>query len=298
MTQSYPSNAKSGRSAAKRESADNTNNIAAKKHSSSSSSMDRPSGGSSFLDPSVASREDPPASSSPSGASAFIQAYRYSNRESPPYIVQVQSSSDSLFPHPLHISRTLSQIFPREITEVKKVGKGKVHVFLKSFEAANKMILNTTLVDHNLKAFIPLHRILRTGIIRDIPQDFTLEALKEEISSPIEILEIYRLNRRVKCGNEFQYIPSRTICIKFAGQSLPSYIGLYSFRYPVFPFIPKARICFACFRIEHLSKACKSNPRCLFCRNPGHDSSTDCPNKSLPAKCINCGGAHFSCHIS
>jgi len=148
-------------------------------------------------------------------------------------------------------------------------------------------------VDHNLKAFIPSHRILRTGIVRDISQDFSIDVLKEAISSPFRILEIHRLNRRVKTGNEFQYVPSRTICIKFTGQQLPSHIGLFNCRYPIFPFVPKARICFSCFRIGHLSKACKSNPRCLLCGDSAHISSKDCPNSSLPAKCINCEGAHL-----
>jgi len=82
--------------------------------------------------------------------------------------------------------------------------------------------------------------------------------------------------------------------LKFTGQQLPSHIGLFNCRYPVFPFVPKARICFSCFRIGHLSKACKSSPRCLHCGDSAHTSSKDCPNSSLPAKCINCGGDHLA----
>jgi len=196
--------------------------------------------------------------------------------------------------HPLHISKTISQILPRDILEIKKVGRGKVQVFLKSFDAANKLASNSSLASHNLKAFVPSYRILRAGIIRDIPQDFSPDILKEVISSPLKIIEIHRLNRRIKVGNEFQYVPSRTICIKFAGQSLPPYIYFYNCRYPVYPYVPKARICYACFRIGHLRKACKSKPRCLHCGDPVHEPPEDCPNRPASPRCLNCGGNHLA----
>jgi len=49
-----------------------------------------------------------------------------------------------------------------------------------------------------------MHQILRTGIVRDVPQDISMNLLKESISSPVKILEIHRLNRRVKIKNEFK----------------------------------------------------------------------------------------------
>jgi len=113
------------------------------------------------------------------------------------------------------------------------------------------------------------------------------------ITSPIKILEIRRLNRRIKVGNDFQYVPSRTICIKFAGQSLPSHIYFYNCRYPVYPFIPKARICYACFRIGHLRKTCKSKPCCLFYGDPTHEPPGDCANRPTSLKCLNSGGNHL-----
>jgi len=117
--------------------------------------------------------------------------------------------------HSLHISK----IFSQEILEIKKIEWGKVLAYMNTYES-NRLISNNSLARHNLKAFISSHRILRTGIVRDVPQDFSMHVLKELISSPIKILEIHRLNHRIKTGNEFQYVPSRTVCIKFTGQSL------------------------------------------------------------------------------
>jgi len=52
----------------------------------------------------------------------FASSFRYCSRDKPPFIVHVQpvQESDSTTLHPLHISRILSQIFPRGILEIKK----------------------------------------------------------------------------------------------------------------------------------------------------------------------------------
>jgi len=98
----------------------------------------------------------------------------------------------------------------------------------------------------------------------------------------------------MKTGSEIHYVPSRTVCIKFAGQSLPRFIYLFNCRYSVHPFIPKTRICFSCFRVGHLSKTCKSRPRCLYCGEAAYDSSEACAQKQSLPKCINCNGDYLA----
>jgi len=145
----------------------------------------------------------------------FASVFRYSSRDKPPFIVQVQpiQESDLINLHSLHISRILSQIFPRGILEIKKTGRNRILAQMCTYEAANRLIEDKSLANRNLKAFVPLHRILRAGIIRDVPQDFTTDMLKNSIISPVKILDIHRLNRRTKIENEIKYLPSRTICI-------------------------------------------------------------------------------------
>jgi len=43
---------------------------------------------------------------------SVLPSYRYNSKDLPPYIVQVQSIQESDYSHPLHISRTISNILP------------------------------------------------------------------------------------------------------------------------------------------------------------------------------------------
>ncbi|KYN29798.1 hypothetical protein ALC57_00749, partial [Trachymyrmex cornetzi] len=118
--------------------------------------------------------------------------------------------------------------------------------------------------------------------------------IKDNIRSQIKILEVQRLNRRMTINHETTYIPSRTLCIKFAGQQLPSDITLFNAKYTVEPYVPKIRICYLCYRVGHIGKDCKnSKSRCLYCGQE-HDKSIDCEHRSLPSRCINCGGEHLA----
>jgi len=56
------------------------------------------------------------------------------------------------------------------------------------YEAANKLVENKSLLTRNLKAFIPLYCIFRTGIIRDVLQDFSIDILRDSITSPSKFL--------------------------------------------------------------------------------------------------------------
>jgi len=103
-----------------------------------------------------------------------ILMFRYHSRDRPPFVVQVQSlqESDSTNLHPLHISRILSQIYPKDMLEIKKIGRNRILAQMCTYEAANKLLEDKSLAARNLKAFVPTHKILRVGVIRDVPQDF------------------------------------------------------------------------------------------------------------------------------
>jgi len=219
----------------------------------------------------------------------------YSYSDNPPFFIHVHSCEDSPYPtHPLLISRTLSRIAYSDIKEIKKLGRGKVLVEMVSAKSANNLVLNPNLPKENLKAFVPTYRTIRSGIIKDIPQHYEETDLLEFLDSPFKVCEVRRLNRRMRIEGETKYIPSRTVCLKFVGQILPKYVFLCRNCYKVFPFIPKIKICFSCYGVGHISKACKGKLRCIFCGKDSHDNSDSCPEKNKLPRCINYQGEHLA----
>jgi len=193
---------------------------------------------------------DSPLSSNP-------EKILYSSTDNSPYIVHVHSvNEDSLNPtHPLLISQSLSRIAYADIKEIRKIGRGKVLAEMHSAKAANNLVLNPNLEKENLKAFIPVYRTIRSGIVKDIPQHYDENDLLEFFDSLFKVVEVKRLNRRIRIKGEMKYIPSRTVCLKFVGQILPKYVFLCHTRHEVYPFVPKIKICYSCFRVGHVSKA-------------------------------------------
>jgi len=115
----------------KRESTDISSLASSAKKSSSASLADPKSVRiESVSDANRVNQKSEEASSPPlSATSASISPiHRYNSKDLPPFIVQVQSIQESAFSHPLHISRTLSNILPRGILEIRKSGRGKVLV--------------------------------------------------------------------------------------------------------------------------------------------------------------------------
>lgn len=162
-----------------------------------------------------------------------------------------------------------------------------------SAAAANNLVSNSLLAKYKLRAFIPAYRTSRTGIIKNVSTDIEIGTLEKYLESPAKIIEIERLNRRIRVDNDLKSVPSNSISIKFAGQNMPDFVYLFKPRYEVTPFIPKTRICYSCFRIGHVSNSCRSKKRCIYCGKEGHPSGMICPAKELPPICINCGGGHI-----
>lgn len=219
---------------------------------------------------------------------------RYLNSDSAPFIVHIRATNDNTSNlHPLAICKTLSTIVYKDLIEVKKIGRGLISAELKNFDAANRLLGESSLVTHNLTAYIPTYRTMRTGTVKDVPQSIDIDTLFEYLESPIKVIEIHRLNRRTKTSDGIKYEPSRTLCFKFAGQVLPQYIYLFRVRHEVCPFVPKAKICYSCFRVGHVSKSCKGRPRCIYCGEDKHDENITCQNKNKPPRCVNCSGSHL-----
>ncbi|KYN10140.1 hypothetical protein ALC57_17735, partial [Trachymyrmex cornetzi] len=200
-------------------------------------------------------------------------APKYRPQDNGPYAVYVYDLNREKATHPIVISSIIANSGIPDIQEIKKIGKGKILIEAKSATAANRLVDNPTFSKHNLKAFIPAFRVIREGVIQDVPVELALEYIHTHIETPTaKILDIQRLNRRVTINGKSEYVPSKTLRIKFAGQVLPREVFLFKIRHEVRPYIPKARICFSCFRVGHIAKVCKGPPRCLYCGNNAHEN--------------------------
>ncbi|EZA60944.1 hypothetical protein X777_08156 [Ooceraea biroi] len=158
---------------------------------------------------------------------------RYSYSDKPPYSVFIQPTVDNKesFVHPLTISRVLSTITPIELIEVKKTGRGRVVADFRTFSAANSVINHPELTKLKLKAYIPEFKVLRSGIIKDVPQSLDMATMIKHMESSIEVVDVERLNRRITADEQTQFAPSRTlrlsnetpICVNCSGGHLPTY---------------------------------------------------------------------------
>ncbi|XP_011858585.1 PREDICTED: LOW QUALITY PROTEIN: RNA-directed DNA polymerase from mobile element jockey-like [Vollenhovia emeryi] len=218
---------------------------------------------------------------------------KHTNTDQPPFMVHIKDLNTTPM-HLLHISRILTSQFPKGMGEVTKIGRGHVAVAMNTLTDANKLIGDRMLEAKGLHAYAPSYRLYRIGTIKGIPQDLDIPTLKSNIKSTHKIKDINRLNKRTNTDGKISYEPSRTLSIKFSGQTLPRNIFIYNIKYSVFPFIPKIKICYACFRVGHISAQCKGKARCIHCGAEKHpDKSYKCPASLNPPICINCKRNHL-----
>lgn len=158
---------------------------------------------------------------------------------------------------------------------------------------ANNAISNKMLSDVGLIAFIPKFKVSRKVVIREIPENFLLDELKEVIedeNTNLVVLNIFRLKRRDRETRKLK--DSQTVCIELRGEVLPEKIYIYKTVNVVIPYISSVRFCYKCGLIGHISEYCEKPETCLTCAG-SHSFSRESPCL-LTKKCINCKGPHSS----
>ncbi|KYQ54048.1 hypothetical protein ALC60_07044 [Trachymyrmex zeteki] len=189
------------------------------------------------------------------------------------------------------VSRIITKYVGNSIVEVKSVGRNKVSIALNNFEKANSILKLDTLKANNMSASIPAFRVIRTGIIKNVPLDISEETILKEFNSHAKIISARRLQRKVRKDGKDELLPSLSVLIKFQGQLLPRALSYIYVSFPVFPYIPHVLMCFSYLRFGHISADCKSIARCARCGQNRHDNQEDCPQARLPPKC--CGQEHL-----
>ncbi|XP_014297852.1 uncharacterized protein LOC106693673 [Microplitis demolitor] len=181
------------------------------------------------------------------------------------------------------------------LKNMKQIGK-KAAIILNSRTTANLLVNHKDFKEHGLIAYIPVHRMVCYGIIKDVPVDFPMEDLKEGTQSIVEIMAFERCQRAVMENNARRYVPSKTIKVTFAGQIRPNHVSIYNAIHKVYVYVAPVKRCTNCLRFNHPSKECSHPSRCRHCgeNKNNHPEDNSCPYINLPPKCANCKGAHES----
>lgn len=201
--------------------------------------------------------------------------------------------------HPLVVGHILhKKLCIKNIVSIKTAGKNRIKVQLKTITDANLLVKNKQLESENLRAFIPNHLLEKKGLIRGVDTFFDNNYLKDNITSPTQVLDVQRMQRKTVQDGKNILIPKQTVIITFQGNMLPNEIVINSVIFPVEMFYGRVTQCFKCLKYGHISSQCRStNPLCIRCAKPkteGHeclDSDTYClycntnEHKSNDKKC-------------
>lgn len=187
------------------------------------------------------------------------------------------------------------------IREVKKINRRELKVIFIDKKSANTFLIGPTPEVMQVKAFIPMYNIRKTGIVFDIPLEYEEGQLLDIIDSKLPIVNVFRCKKRkfVDRKKSKEWIPARTIRIVFRGQVLPDEISFGYSKRKVKPSVPNVIQCFNCQRFGHLSKFCRQeNPTCLHCgiqhENPAFRNNQQSQQQCFrPMKCFHChSGEH------
>lgn len=186
------------------------------------------------------------------------------------------------------------------ILKIQKVGINRVKVQLRDIKDANNLVQNDLLQQESLKAFIPNNLLIRKGVVRHVDTIFDDKYLLENFTSPVTIIEVQRIKRKILIDNEPALIPRQTVLVTFEGNYLPKYIYVNSVACAVEPYVQKVIQCYKCLKYAHVANQCRSTKTlcincgkikeeghlcvdpsdsyCIYCKTNGHKSiSKTCP---------------------
>ncbi|KYM94054.1 Nucleic-acid-binding protein from mobile element jockey [Cyphomyrmex costatus] len=211
-----------------------------------------------------------------------------------PFIVMARMRSDNEM-HKKRISLVkISNILHKcnvKFNQVEKYSRDTWKMSFASKSVANSTLSNKFLEEAGIVTFIPRYKLCRKIVVREIPDDLSLEEIKkvvEEENGSIMISNLFRLKRRNRSTRQLE--DSEAVCLEIRGEKIPDMITMWRAVLPVSPYVQSVRLCFKCGRIGHISKFCDKPEACLNCSGD-HRSSKEVPC-SLEKKCINCGGPH------
>lgn len=212
-----------------------------------------------------------------------------SNDRSPFYVMLQQPKINEM-----SITRHMIKLnLMSDVDEVKKVAFNRVRVRCTNATSANNIIQCSSLhSQHEISAFIPNEYIKVTGIVKNVPLDFTMKEIEEHIESKEEIVSIERMTYWDKDAKIAK--TGTSLKITFRATELPKQVILYYTIKHLEYFIPKPLVCKKCLRFGHIARSCRDPvTRCENCSKPTHASDTNCDGcehcqKTCKTQCKNC----------
>jgi hypothetical protein len=229
-------------------------------------------------------------------------ALKYTHVDKGPFVVHIcrkePDPSAGLTLQALRLAQLLHKNKVQGVVEgsIKSMGRNKVSVSFKSAQVANDFCQSDLLNRNKLVADIPKYLLSRTGVVQDIPTDWTLEEVVEGIEYPVgfshvQIIKARRMSRKIRReGQPPEWVPSKTVVLTFHSQILPEKIYLFNMAMPVKVYELPTIQCRSCCKFGHISAKCRSKPCCYSCAQP-HTGDT-CQVSDDKISCVLCTGPH------
>ncbi|XP_076298089.1 uncharacterized protein LOC143217564 [Lasioglossum baleicum] len=172
---------------------------------------------------------------------------------------------------------------------IKMTGFSRAEMSTRNKNDANKMLRKGLLEESNMYTSIPYRLRYRKGVITEWEE--SIDELLTQLAPNQGKFTLERLKKRKTTNNETTWEESKSILIKFQGDSLPTklLIGYGHVWIRIEPFVESVKQCYKCLRFGHTQTKCKSQKRrCFICTEESHGSCVKNP------KCLNCGEDHIS----
>lgn len=219
-----------------------------------------------------------------------VDVDKYFSTDPGPFVVHLSRSdkSDQSQVCDIKIGKILKDNNVRGLIQVKRIGKFLIKLFFNSYDVANDFLGSNLLKKIGCEASIPLANISKSGIIYDVPADYSIQYLKENIRSKLPVMDIFRFSKSLtnQDGTKTK-VAAKTIKVTFRGQFLPDEVDFFLSKRKVKPFVPIVTRCYKCLRFGHVQKYCKQAK--VNCVNCGESHEGDCDR---PTKCFHCKSPH------
>lgn len=142
-------------------------------------------------------------------------------------------------------------------------GRYRLRMLFDSPSDANTFLENKFAENNGWKPFIPRGRLVRWGIVRQLPPEITREEILQWTSIPQggKVMEAERQTRNSENGR----VPTNTWKITFEGKDLPKQIEIYKLLIEVEPYVHNVRQCENCLGFDHKAETCPKKKRCNIC---------------------------------